>query len=127
MALQYRAVSVRRRPDGEVTRLVGLLSNARWFVQRMTGRSPACSHLDAVRDAQPRSEGCAQCLAIGDPWVHLRMCLTCGEVGCCDSSKNRHAHRHADAVGHPIARSVEPGEEWAWCFVDESLVDVGTG
>lgn len=108
----------------EVSRLMGLLSNVRWVVQRMIGRSPACSHLDAVRDVQAQADGCTQCLAIGDPWVHLRMCLTCGEVGCCDSSKNRHAHRHADAVGHPIARSAEPGEDWAWCYVDESVVDV---
>lgn len=103
---------------------MGLLSNARWMLQRMTGRSRTCSHLGAVRDVQARSEGCAQCIAAGDSWIHLRMCLTCGEVGCCDSSKNRHAHRHADTVGHPIARSAEPGEDWAWCFVDDSLVDV---
>lgn len=104
---------------------MGWRSNVRWLLQRMTGRSPSCSHLTAVRDVAARSEGCAQCVATGDQWVHLRMCLTCGEVGCCDSSKNRHAHRHADAVGHPIARSAEPGEDWAWCFVDETLVDVG--
>ena len=103
---------------------MGVLSNAKWLVQRITGRSPACAHLSAVRDVQRRSTGCEQCLAMGDSWVHLRMCLTCGQVGCCDSSKNRHAHRHADAAGHPIARSAEPGEDWAWCFVDETLVDV---
>jgi uncharacterized UBP type Zn finger protein len=104
---------------------MGLLSNAKWVLQRITGRSPTCSHVSAVRDVDRRSEGCEQCLAIGDAWVHLRMCLTCGQVGCCDSSKNRHAHRHADTVGHPIARSVEPGEDWAWCFIDETLVDLG--
>ncbi|MET0228360.1 MAG: UBP-type zinc finger domain-containing protein, partial [Actinomycetes bacterium] len=60
-----------------------------------------------------------QCLAIGGTWVHLRMCLTCGEVSCCDSSPNRHASCHARADGHPVARSVEPGEEWSWCYVDE--------
>jgi uncharacterized UBP type Zn finger protein len=105
---------------------MGLLSNAKWVLQRITGRSRTCSHVSAVRDVDRRSEGCEQCLAIGDTWVHLRMCLTCGQVGCCDSSKNRHAHRHADTVGHPIARSVEPGEDWAWCFIDEILVGVDT-
>jgi hypothetical protein len=103
---------------------MGVLSNAKWLVQRITGRSAACAHLSAVRDVQQRSTGCEQCLAMGDSWVHLRTCLTCGQVGCCDSSKNRHAHRHADAAGHPIAGSAEPGEDWAWCFVDEILVDV---
>lgn len=106
---------------------MGLLSNGRWVVQRITGRSTGCSHLDEMRDVAPRSDGCAGCLAVGDTWVHLRMCLTCGEVGCGDSSKNRHAHRHASAVRHPIARSIEPGEDWAWCFVDEALVDVDAG
>jgi uncharacterized UBP type Zn finger protein len=105
---------------------MGLVSNAKWVLQRITGRSPTCSHVSAVRDVVRRSEGCEQCLAIGDAWVHLRMCLTCGQVGCCDSSKNRHAHRHADTVGHPIARSVEPGEDWAWCFIDETRVGVDT-
>lgn len=103
---------------------MGLVSNAKWVLQRITGRSPACAHRSEVRDVERRSEGCAECLALGDAWVHLRMCLSCGQVGCCDSSKNRHAHRHADAQRHPIARSAEPGEDWAWCFVDETLVDV---
>ena len=104
---------------------MGVVSNLRWVVQRVTGRSPACAHLSAVRDVQPTSDGCEQCLAVGDPWVHLRACVTCGQVGCCDSSKNRHARRHADTAGHPIARSAEPGEDWAWCFVDRTLVDTG--
>ena len=64
-------------------------------------------------------EGCAECLKTGDRWVHLRMCMTCGQIGCCDSSPNRHASRHARDVGQPIARSAEPGEDWSWCFVDE--------
>jgi uncharacterized UBP type Zn finger protein len=104
---------------------MGLVSNAKWALQRITGRSATCSHMSAVRDVARRSEGCEQCLAAGDAWVHLRICLTCGQVGCCDSSKNRHAHRHADTVGHPIARSAEPGEDWAWCFIDETLIDPG--
>ena len=103
---------------------MGLLSNLKWAVQRVTGRSPSCSHVSAVRNVPPASEGCVQCLASGDSWMHLRTCMTCGQVGCCDSSKNRHAQRHADAVGHPIVRSAEPGQDWAWCYVEETLVDI---
>ena len=81
----------------------------------------ACSHLDQVEflELPELVEGCAECLASGDSWVHLRMCQACGQIGCCDSSPNRHASRHADATGHAIARSAEPGEQWSWCYVDE--------
>jgi hypothetical protein len=81
----------------------------------------ACTHLDQVRvTALPASiAGCAECLAIGT-WVHLRMCMTCGGIRCCDSSPNRHASRHARESGHPIVRSAEPGEKWSWCYVDEA-------
>jgi hypothetical protein len=81
-------------------------------------------HLTLVRDdvAPHTTEGCEDCLRIGSPWVHLRLCLTCGHVGCCDQSPNRHARRHAGLVGHPIIRSFEPGEYWRWCFVDEAPV-----
>ena len=81
-----------------------------------------CTHLDQINDVEPSAEGCEECLRTGDTWVHLRECLTCGHVGCCDSSKNKHAHRHADEAGHPIVRSFEPGEDWRWCFVDEVVV-----
>lgn len=64
-------------------------------------------------------EGCEECLKAGDPWVHLRICLECGQVGCCDSSPNRHASTHATETGHPLIRSIEPGEQWAFCFLDE--------
>lgn len=86
----------------------------------MSGGS--CSHLDQVRDVEPRTEGCEECLEIGSRWVHLRMCRTCGKVGCCDSSPNRHATAHYRESDHPIARSVEPGESWSWCYVDEEVV-----
>ena len=69
-----------------------------------------CSHLDFVRTDQPRTNGCEECLKLGDTWVHLRLCRTCGHVGCCDSSKNRHATKHFQATGHPIITSLEPGE-----------------
>jgi uncharacterized UBP type Zn finger protein len=82
---------------------------------------PGCSHLDQIQiTVLPASiAGCEECLKTGDRWVHLRMCMTCGTIGCCDSSPNRHASRHAREVDHPIARSAEPGEDWSWCFVDE--------
>ncbi|MPY95903.1 MAG: hypothetical protein GEV08_23455 [Acidimicrobiia bacterium] len=82
----------------------------------------ACTHLDQIADVTPSSSGCAACLAQGDTWVHLRMCLTCGNVGCCDSSKNRHASAHFREVGHPVMRSIEPGETWRWCYVDDVSV-----
>ena len=83
--------------------------------------STICTHVDQIRVVErPEGiEGCEECLAIGGRWVHLRMCQTCGRIGCCDSSPNRHATRHARASGHPVLRSVEPGEEWSWCAVDE--------
>ncbi len=83
----------------------------------------ACAHLEAIRDVVPSAKGCEDCLKLGDTWVHLRLCLTCGHVGCCDNSKNRHATRHYRDTGHPIMRSIEPGETWAWCYVDELLFE----
>ncbi|MCP2163354.1 ubiquitin carboxyl-terminal hydrolase 14 [Goodfellowiella coeruleoviolacea] len=80
-------------------------------------------HLAQVRDVVPRTpQGCAECLRLGSAWVHLRLCLTCGHVGCCDSSPHKHAREHAATEGHPIVRSFEPGENWRWCFVDEAFV-----
>jgi uncharacterized UBP type Zn finger protein len=81
----------------------------------------ACTHLDAIQVTElPQSvPGCEDCLREGGRWLHLRICLTCGHVGCCDDSPNRHASRHARAEQHPLIRSLEPGEEWSWCFVDE--------
>ncbi len=78
-----------------------------------------CTHVDQIRDVTPSAEGCEDCLRIGGQWVHLRMCLTCGHVGCCDISPNKHATKHFREVGHPIIRSHEPDETWEWCYVDE--------
>jgi uncharacterized UBP type Zn finger protein len=78
-----------------------------------------CEHLRTGDDAPPRTDGCEECLRSGDDWVHLRRCLRCGHVGCCDDSKNRHATRHFRSTGHPVIRSFEPGETWRWCYVDE--------
>ena len=84
---------------------------------------PSCTHLGQVRDVKPSAAGCEECLKMKDRWVHLRMCLTCGHVGCCDSSKNKHATKHFHATNHPIMRSVEPGETWRWCYVDELMME----
>jgi hypothetical protein len=80
-----------------------------------------CSHIDQVKVLELPDEiaGCEECLATGGRWVHLRMCQTCGRIGCCDSSPGRHATAHAHSSAHPIVRSAEPGEDWSWCYVDE--------
>ena len=81
----------------------------------------ACTHLDRITVTSLPDEiaGCEECLKTGGGWVHLRMCMSCGKVGCCDSSPNRHASGHANESGHPIIRSAERGEDWSWCYVDE--------
>ena len=80
-----------------------------------------CTHLDHVHLTQlPESvDGCQECLATGGKWLHLRICLECGHVGCCDDSPNRHATAHANETSHPIIRSLEPSEEWSWCYIDQ--------
>jgi hypothetical protein len=78
-----------------------------------------CTHLDQIADAPPSGEGCKECLEIGDQWVHLRRCLICGHIGCCDDSKNKDATGHFHESGHPLIESFEPGETWRWCYVDE--------
>ena len=83
----------------------------------------SCAHLDQIREVKPSAPGCEECLKMKDRWVHLRMCLTCGHVGCCDSSKNNHATKHFHATSHPIVRSIEPGERWRWCYVDELMME----
>ncbi|WP_439658310.1 UBP-type zinc finger domain-containing protein [Lentzea sp. HUAS TT2] len=80
-------------------------------------------HLALVREVVPQTpQGCRECLISGTQWVHLRLCLTCGHVGCCDSSPMKHARRHAFGIGHPIVRSYEPGENWRWCYVHQAFV-----
>jgi uncharacterized UBP type Zn finger protein len=78
-----------------------------------------CAHLDEIQDVTPSAAGCEDCLRDGGRWMHLRLCLTCGHVGCCDSSPNKHATKHYHSTRHPLIRSFEPGEEWVWCYVDE--------
>ena len=79
-----------------------------------------CTHLDQIRVEVPEQvAGCEECLKVGGQWVHLRVCRSCGQVGCCNSSRNQHASKHVAATGHPIVSSLEPGEDWSWCFVDD--------
>jgi uncharacterized UBP type Zn finger protein len=85
--------------------------------------SDTCEHIEHAKKTKPRSKGCEECLKMGDTWVHLRLCLECGHVGCCDSSKNKHATKHYHASKHPVVQSLEPGERWMWCYADEIFVD----
>jgi hypothetical protein len=89
----------------------------------MPRASPHCEHLAEIATVRPSSKGCEDCLKIGATWVHLRLCLVCGHVGCCDDSPNRHATKHFHASRHPVMRSFEPGETWGWCYVDELMFD----
>ena len=79
----------------------------------------ACMHLDRIKVTHTDKHFCEDCVRIGSGWVHLRMCLTCGHVGCCDSSPNRHASKHFAATDHPLIRSIELGETWIWCYIDQ--------
>jgi hypothetical protein len=85
-----------------------------------------CTHLDQIEltELPGTIEGCEECLKIGGTWVHLRMCMTCGRIGCCDDSPNRHATAHFHESSHPIIRSAEPGEDWSWCYVDEVFFSI---
>jgi hypothetical protein len=82
-----------------------------------------CAHVDTIRHVTPNTDGCEECLKMGAEWVHLRLCLTCGHVGCCDSSRYKHATKHFHRTRHPIVQSIEPGESWKWCYVDEVLIE----
>jgi len=84
-----------------------------------------CTHVSDVREVKPSAAGCEECLVSGSPWVHLRLCRTCGHVGCCDDSPNRHATKHFQATGHPIIEGYDPPEGWGWCFVDATFVEIG--
>ena len=84
----------------------------------------SCGHLEQIHDVHPRTpNGCEECLKSGGRWVHLRLCLTCGHVGCCDNSPNKHATKHFHATQHPIIRSFEPDEEWGWCYLDQLYME----
>lgn len=92
-------------------------------VRCQDGDMADCTHVAELRDVTPSTtEGCEDCLAAGGRWVHLRECLTCGHVGCCDSSPAKHASAHYRSTDHPVIQSFEPGEDWRWCYVDEAVV-----
>jgi len=78
-----------------------------------------CEHIVNIQDVTPAADGCQDCLKMGDSWVHLRLCMTCGYVGCCDDSKNKHATHHFHKMNHPVITSYEKGENWVWCFADQ--------
>ena len=87
-----------------------------------------CQHLsrferERATPVHASSRGCKECLEAGDEWVHLRLCMTCGHVGCCDDSPNRHASKHARSSGHPVVASAEPGERWLYCYVDDAYME----
>jgi uncharacterized UBP type Zn finger protein len=82
-----------------------------------------CEHVNQIADVTPSADGCEDCLKTGDRWVHLRLCETCGHVGCCDSSPNRHATKHYHATQHPVIKSFEPGEEWGYCYQDDQFYE----
>ena len=86
------------------------------------GRNMSDPHLKEIRKVTPSADSCEECLKMGGEWVHLRLCLTCGHVGCCDDSPNRHATARFHTTRHPIIQSFEPGEDWRWCFVHEAVV-----
>jgi uncharacterized UBP type Zn finger protein len=82
-----------------------------------------CTHLNQVKEVTPSAVGCEDCLRVGGKWVHLRLCMECGHVGCCDSSPGKHATAHFNTTRHPLIKSFEPGEDWGWCYVDEVFLD----
>ena len=82
-----------------------------------------CTHTDQIKIMKPQAHVCEECVKLGDTWVHLRLCMICGKVGCCDSSKNKHATKHFHAAKHLSMRSIERGENWGWCYIDEVELD----
>lgn len=103
----------RKMPTGEALRK-----------QVWSGRKDAedCTHRDQIQAVDPSSDGCEACLAMNDRWIHLRLCLTCGHVGCCNDSKNKHASKHFQSTGHPLVKPMEEGEDWLWCYADEVMI-----
>ncbi|HTL31280.1 MAG TPA: cation:proton antiporter [Tepidisphaeraceae bacterium] len=108
---------------GDASRAAALLDDIRKSYQKPGAAMPSgCTHVSEIRDVSPNTNGCEECLKMGDTWVHLRVCKICGHVGCCDSSKNKHATKHFHATKHPIVQSIEPGEDWMWCYVDQVFI-----
>jgi Zn-finger in ubiquitin-hydrolases and other protein len=119
MGVSVGAESIRGMPPNTINRFdIETWSAHVTFTVGQSENPMMCSHGHLIRDVQPSGSGCLDCLQLGDTWLQLRMCMACGHVGCCDSSKNKHASRHFGATQHPITRSIEPGETWAWCYLD---------
>src|SRR6267142_420546 len=104
-------------PEGRSGKFSGLTPNSPLRGKGEDMKTGICGHVTEIRKVKPSGSGCKECLEMGDEWVHLRLCLSCGHVGCCDSSKNKHATKHFHHTKHPIVQSFEPGEDWRWCFV----------
>ena len=98
------------------------MDRVRRLVFQRSFQKRRCEHLDEVKVSKPAKAECSSCIEAGSTWVHVRMCLTCGLPGCCDSSKLQHARRHHEETGHPLIRSVEPGESWAWCYLEDAYL-----
>ncbi len=129
LATSYRVVVGMHKGDirvfsqpGDTHFRVRLPVNLTQTDQQEKPMNPKCSHLNLIHTVTPSAEGCEECLALGDTWIHLRICQTCGHVGCCDSSKNKHATKHFHASNHPIVKSFQPGENWSWCYIDKTYV-----
>jgi uncharacterized UBP type Zn finger protein len=86
--------------------------------------SETCEHVAGIHDVTPSGDVCEECTKMGDTWFHLRLCETCGHVGCCDDSKNKHATKHFHATGHPVIKSFEPGEDWGYCYADDIFYEI---
>lgn len=106
-----------------IAAIFGVAILASWLWPGTAAAVVACGHRDQIRDVKPGALECAECVKVGDEWVELRMCRTCGHVACCDDSRNRHATAHFQATGHPLMRTLEPGQRWTWCYVDKVMVD----
>jgi hypothetical protein len=109
-------------PAPSLARRIGPIARA---ATPRTPMSKRCTHLNQIAHVAPSALGCEECLKTGEPWVHLRLCRTCGHVGCCDDSPNRHATKHFHATNHPIIEGYDPPEGWGWCFVDKLMLDLG--
>ena len=103
---------------------VQLASFVRKKIQEGSLDTNGCGHFSQINDVTPSAVGCEECLKMGDEWVHLRLCLTCGHVGCCDNSKNKHATKHFHATSHPVIVSYEPDERWLWCYPDRAVIEI---
>jgi CPA2 family monovalent cation:H+ antiporter-2 len=121
-AKAFAAAAFGSRPQPAVQKMQESIATHSQLIFKANVDDSVCKHLDQIRPVYPSAAGCEECLKIGDKWVHLRICLTCGHVGCCDTSPNKHATAHFHSTNHPIMRSLQPGEDWAWCFVDEEYV-----